>query len=105
MRSTMKTLVLAAVVAILFGAAPLRADDSVTIKLLKGPRYEADGYIFGAKELEGYLGAIQEDDGVTEVVLVGNDGGNDEGETLFARAAKRSGLKAMRKEDGALREL
>lgn len=86
-------------------AAPLLAEESVSFKLLKGPRYETDGYIMGAQELEGYLGAIIEDDGVTEVVLVGNDGGDNEGEEKFALAAKRAGVKAIRKEKGDSREL
>ncbi len=81
------------------------AETQVSFKLLKGPRYESDGYILGAQELEGYIGAIKEDDGVTEVVLVGSDGGNDEGEELFALAAERSGVKALRKEKGKTREL
>lgn len=81
------------------------AETQVSFKLLKGPRYESDGYILGAQELEGYLGAIKEDDGVTEVVLVGSDGGDDEGEKLFAQAAERSGVKALRKEKGEIREL
>lgn len=89
----------------IFFVGPVLADDSVNIKLLKGPRYETDGYILGAKELEGYLGAIKEDDGVTEVVLIGADVGGDEGEVLFAKAAKRAGLRAMRKENGDTREL
>ena len=70
MRVSVSVPIVLGLLAGLFGSTPLLADDSVTIKLLKGPRYEADGYIFGAKELEGYLGAIQEDDGVTEVVSV-----------------------------------
>ena len=86
-------------------AAPALADDSVNIRLLKGPRYEADGYVLGARELEGYLGALKEDDGVTEVVLVGADVGGDEGEQLFAKAARRAGLRALRKEGGSVREL
>jgi hypothetical protein len=86
-------------------SATVFADESASFKLLKGPRYEADGYIMGAQELEGYIGAIMEDDGVTEVILVGPDTGNNEGEELFARAAKRAGVKALRKEKGETREL
>jgi hypothetical protein len=86
-------------------SVPALAGESVSFKLLKGPRFEADGYIMSAQELEGYLGAIKEDDGVTEVVLVGPDTGNNEGEELFARAAKRAGVKALRKEKGETREL
>ncbi len=86
-------------------ASPSIAAESVNIKLIKGPRYQADGYTFGPKQLEGYLGAIKEDDGVVEVVLIGADVGGDEGEELFAVAAKRSGLRAMRKEKGSTREL
>jgi hypothetical protein len=86
-------------------STPVSADDSVDIRLLKGPRYEADGYVLGARELEGYLGALKEDDGVTEVVLVGADVGGDEGEQLFAKAARRAGLRALRKEGGSVREL
>lgn len=104
----MKALCLRA--ALVFGTGlafvlPVWAADTVSFKLLSGPRYESDGYIMGAQELEGYLGAIKEDDGVTEVLLVGADSGNNEGEELFARAAKRAGVKAMRKEKGGIREL
>jgi hypothetical protein len=97
----------AACTAVLIAAfsLPALAEESVSFKLLKGPRYETDGYIMGAQELEGYLGAIKEDDGVTEVVLTGPDTGNNEGEELFARAAKRAGVKALRKEKGGTREL
>ena len=107
MKSVLKALIPAGMLVFvsLFGTTTAQADDSVTIKLLKGPRYEADGYILGPKELQGYLGAIMEDDGVTEELLTGHDGGDDEGETLFAEAAKRTGLKALRKENGDTREL
>jgi hypothetical protein len=84
---------------------PALADNSVSFKLLKGPAYESEGYTLGAKQLEGYLGTLKEEDGITEAVLTGSDGGDDEGETLFANAAKRAGVKAMRKEHGEIREL
>jgi hypothetical protein len=86
-------------------AGPVLADNSVSFKLLKGPAYESEGYTLGAKQLEGYLGTLKEEDGITEAVLTGSDGGNDEGETLFANAAKRAGVKAIRKEHGETREL
>ncbi len=101
--ATLRNLFVAMIAAVV--AVPAFAADVVSFKLLKGPKYEADGYIMGAQELEGYLGAIKEDDGVTEVVLVGPDTGNNEGEELFARAAKRAGVKALRKEKGETREL
>jgi hypothetical protein len=104
MKSRNLRLICAALFVSAFSVSAL-AEDPVSFKLLKGPKYEADGYIMGAQELEGYLGAIKEDDGVTEVVLVGPDTGNNEGEELFARAAKRAGVKAMRKEKGETREL
>ncbi len=104
MNSTLLRTLVAGILACAFSATAL-ADEQVTFKLLKGPRYESDGYILGAQELEGYIGAIKEDDGVTEVVLVGSDGGDDEGEELFAEAARRSGVKALRKEKGDTREL
>jgi hypothetical protein len=106
MKSRVRMTAMASLVTIaVLAAGGVVANESVTFKLLKGPRYESDGYILGAQELEGYIGAIKEDDGVTEVVLVGSDGGNDEGEELFALAAERSGVKALRKEKGKTREL
>ena len=72
------------------------------VTLERDGRYSIDRYVMGGAELTGYLGELQETEGLEAVVLKGRH--TPEQEEKFAAAAKKAGVKAYVEEDGAQRE-
>ena len=84
------------------GVADAGKRDVREVKLDRDGRYSIDQYRMGGAELTGYLGELQETEGLTAVVLSGKP--TPEQEARFADAARRAGVKAFVKERGVQRE-